>query len=109
VFGGSPAALSNQTTVLEKGDKAPPFGFQTDMLVPRAIRDEWGDFVWWDRSRNVPRAITRDQVGARRRRRPAARGTVEVTLLDGKKVACRPVFDLVKEYAAHFDPKTTRS
>ena len=33
-------------------------------------------------------------------------GAVEVTLADGKKVRCRPVFDLVKEYAAHFDPKT---
>ena len=34
-------------------------------------------------------------------------GVVEVTLADGKKVRCRPVFDLVREYAAHFDPKTT--
>ncbi|HET7903279.1 MAG TPA: molybdopterin oxidoreductase, partial [Candidatus Eisenbacteria bacterium] len=31
---------------------------------------------------------------------------VEVTLHDGKKVACRTVFDLVREYVAHFDPKT---
>ena len=30
-----------------------------------------------------------------------------VTLADGATVRCRPVFDLVKEYAAHFDPKTT--
>jgi len=34
-------------------------------------------------------------------------GSVEVTLAGGEKVPCRPVFDLVKEYAAHFDPKTT--
>jgi nitrate reductase alpha subunit len=38
---------------------------------------------------------------------PLLEGTVQVTLKDGKTVACRPVFDLVKEYAAHFDPKTT--
>ena len=32
---------------------------------------------------------------------------IAVTLAGGKKVRCRPVFDLVREYAAHFDPKTT--
>ncbi len=108
VFGGAPAALSNQTTVLKKGEKTPPPGFQTDMLVAEDVRNEWGDFVWWDRSRNVPRALTRDQVGAKSGvGNPLLEGTVEVTLTDGSKVACRPVFDLVKEYAAHFDPETT--
>ena len=28
-------------------------------------------------------------------------------LASGEKVRCRPVFDLVREYAAHFDPQTT--
>ncbi|HID75446.1 MAG TPA: hypothetical protein EYP56_05545 [Planctomycetaceae bacterium] len=33
-------------------------------------------------------------------------GEVEVTLADGNKVRCRPVFDLLRQYTAHFDPKT---
>lgn len=33
-------------------------------------------------------------------------GSIDVTLADGSKVKCRPVFDLVKEYTAHFTPQT---
>mgnify|MGYP003336551821 CR=1 FL=1 len=56
----------------------------------------------------APRAISRDEVGKYSKvQEPLLEGSVEVTLKDGKKVACRPVFDVVKEYLAHFDPKTT--
>lgn len=107
VFGGQPAVLKNQTKVLGPNDKEPPPGKQDDMLVPEALRNEWGDYVWWDTAAKVPRQLTRDDVGAHSAIGDALlEGAVEVQLADGKTIRCRPVFDLVKEYAAHFDPKT---
>ena len=38
---------------------------------------------------------------------PQLEGAVEVQLASGERVRCRPVFDLVREYAEHFDPQTT--
>src|SRR5581483_9987512 len=107
VFGGDPAPLSNQTTVLAPGEKAPPPAKQSDQILPAALRAEWGDYVWWDAAANAPQRLVRDAVGARSEVKDALlEGSVEVALQDGSKVRCRPVFDLVKEYAAHFDPKT---
>ncbi len=107
VFGGEPAVLENQTRVLAEGEKEPPPGSQRDILIPEKMRREWGDYVWWDKVEERPRAMTRDQVGERSLLGdPRLEGEVEVTLAGGTKVRCRPVFDLVKEYAAHFDPQT---
>ncbi|HWP66155.1 MAG TPA: molybdopterin-dependent oxidoreductase [Candidatus Limnocylindria bacterium] len=106
VFGGAPAPLDNQTRVLGPGEKPVPPGKQTDMLVPAGLRAEWGDYVWWDAAAGKPVALTRDQVGARSTIAAALlEGAVDVPLTDGSTVRCRPVFDLVREYAAHFDPK----
>jgi len=108
VFGGGFAKLANQTRVAKPGDAKEAPGFQRDQVVPEKLREEWGDHVWWDAAAKVPRAITRDEVGKLSSvRTPLLEGTVEVTLADGKKVACRPVFDVVRDYLAHFDPKTT--
>mgnify|MGYP005849996283 CR=1 FL=1 len=107
VFGHAPAPLSNQTRVLAEGEKAPPPGMHREMLLPAGLRAEWGDLVWWDRRRNTPPPITRDQVGKLSPvDEPLREGTVEVSLANGSTVRCRPVFDLLREYAAHFDPKT---
>ncbi len=71
------------------------------------MRNDWGDFVWWDKKANLPRAVTRDQVGKKSPvNDPLLEGNVEVTLQNGQKVKCRPVYDVLYEYAAHFDPKT---
>lgn len=108
VFGGGVAALSNQTRVVKAGETPPPPGMQTDILVPEALRQQWGDYVYWDRASQSAKPLTRDQVGAKSPvGDPLLEGVVEVTLKDGTKARCRPVFDLVQEYAAHFDPKTT--
>jgi nitrate reductase alpha subunit len=107
VFGGEPAPLENETQVLAAGDKPPPPGVQRDMLIPASLRAEWGDYVWWDRATGAPRRLTRDGVGAHSQiGDPLLEGAVEVALKDGTHVRCRPVFDLVREYAAHFDPQT---
>ena len=108
VFGGDDAPLGNQTRVLEPGEAPPAPGAQSEMLVPAALRREWGDFVYWDRASGQPRRLTRDEVGARSPvTDPQLDGAVEVQLASGARVRCRPVFDLVREYAAHFDPQTT--
>lgn len=108
VFGTPPAPLSNQTQVLGPGDRAPAPGFQRDILISQEMRNDWGDFVWWDSAGDEPKPATRDEVGARSRVRNALlKGSVEVRLQDGSTVSCRPVFDLVWEYAQHFTPEAT--
>ena len=106
VFGGQPANLK-WTRILKEGEKEPPAEQHIQSIVPEKLRLEWGDYIWWDKAGNAPKMLTRDDVGKNSKIGDALlEGTVEVTLADGKKVRCRPVFDLVKEYAAHFDPKT---
>jgi len=107
VFGGDPAVLK-QTFIVKEGEKEPPPIQQTTQnVVPEKLRAEWGDYVWWDTKSNSPKALTRDEVGKYSKVGEALlEGSIEVTLANGSKVKCRPVFDLVKEYAAHFDPKT---
>ena len=108
VFGGQLHVLKNQTKTVMKGDKVPPPGAQTDMLLPEELRKAWGDYVWWDRKSSKPEALARDQVGKYSPvADPLLEGSVEVTLKDGKKIVCRPIFDVILEYVKHFDPKTT--
>jgi nitrate reductase alpha subunit len=107
VFGGVPAELQGHTLLLQAGEKAPPPAAQTGHVIGAKLRSEWGDFVYWDRAGGKPQPLTRDEVGALSKiADPQLEGEVEVTLADGSSVRCRPVFDLVQEYAAHFDPKT---
>lgn len=107
VFGGGPSELK-QTLVVRQGEKEPPPIQQTAQnVVKEGLRNEWGDYVWWDTKTGSPQKLTRDNVGKNSNiAEPMLEGAVEVTLADGSKVRCRPVFDLIKEYAAHFDPKT---
>ncbi len=107
VFGGGPAELK-QTYIVKEGEKEPPPIQQgIKNIVPEKLRNEWGDYVVWDTKTGAPVALTRDDVGDNSKAGDAQlEGVVEVALADGSKVKCRPVFDLVKEYAAHFDPKT---
>jgi nitrate reductase / nitrite oxidoreductase, alpha subunit len=107
VFGGTPAPLSNETQVLADDDKGPPPLNQTDMLISESLRNEWGDFVWWDQDTGEPKQLTRDEVGDKSQVGNAMlEGEVNVQLADGSTVRCRPIFDMIQEYAAHFTPET---
>jgi nitrate reductase alpha subunit len=107
VFGTKPSALKNQTRVLREDEKEPPPAAQNDLIIPEKMRLEWGDYVWWDSKSGSPKPLTRDMVGKTSTVGDAQlEGAVEVSLASGQKVRCRPIFDLVREYAAHFDPKT---
>ena len=106
VFGTPPAPLK-LTRVLRPGEPEPPPAAQREMIAPEKLRLEWGDFVWWDRASNSPKPLTRDMVGKNSTVGDALlEGAVEVKLANGKSVRCRPVFDLIREYVSHFDPKT---
>lgn len=107
VFGPGLATLT-KTRVLKPGEVAPPPGSHREMLVPEAMRAEWGDYVYWNTRANAPKMVTRDDVGANSTiADPQLDGNVNVKLADGSTVRCRPVFDLIREYVAHFDPTTT--
>ncbi len=109
--GPAQAKLTNFTTVMEKGQTPPPPGAQMGQFVPSALRDQWGDAVIWDRKKNAPAVLTRDMVGVHFDKTgldPALEGEFEVTLADGKRVKCRPNFDLVKKYVMdNFSPAAT--
>ena len=107
VFGGGPAPLRNQTRILRQGESAGHPGSHSDQVIAESLRNEWGDAVWWDKKTGAPKLLTRDQVGRHSNvGDPLLEGEIEVTLADGQKVRCRPSFDVIKEYADHFDPKT---
>ncbi|HSK16231.1 MAG TPA: molybdopterin-dependent oxidoreductase [Gaiellaceae bacterium] len=110
--GREPAELENYVTVrpeaeIAAGAPAPPFTVASQ-LVTQELRDEWDDFVVWDRGERGPAPVTRDEVGARMNADPALEGTFEVELVDGTTVEARTVFDLLKEYLdGTFDLQTT--
>ena len=68
-----------QTQVLEQGQPVPPPGTHRDQVLPGALRDEWGDYVWWDARTSSPKSICRDEVGTRSSvADPQLEGAVEV-------------------------------
>jgi nitrate reductase alpha subunit len=111
--GPAAAALGNFTRVLAAGEQPPPPGRQTEQQIPAALRAEWGDGVVWDRRRGGPAPLTRDQVGVHFDQAgvdPQLEGEVEIALAGGKKIRCRPAFDLVKQYVMDsFSPAAVES
>jgi len=105
------AALTNFTRVLAPNEAPPAPGLQTQQLIPTALREQWGDAVVWDATRKAPVPLSRDQVGKffdASKIDPLLEGEVEVALADGKRVRCRPVFDLVRKYVVdNFSPEAT--
>jgi nitrate reductase alpha subunit len=94
------APLEQATVVAPDAPKPPAPVGQGTQLVGAQLREEWGDNVVWDARSGSPRAITRDQIGARVPTDidPALEGTFAVTLVDGKRVEVQPVFDVVRSY-----------
>lgn len=106
----APKPLTNYVRVLEDGEKPPPPYQQNAQLVPRKLREAWGDLVVWDAKAGAPAVISRDEVGARLAARgvePALEGRYPVQLASGETVEVQPVFELVRSYVLdNFDPKT---
>lgn len=112
VPGYRPAPLSNYARLAPaaelRGSPPPPPYTVGAQVIPAELREEWGDFVVWDRRASAPAVVTRDQVGSRFAVDCALTGEYRVTLADGRTVAARPVFDLLKQYLDDtFDLDTT--
>ena len=102
------ADLTNYVKVLKPGEAPPPFPLQSAQLIPQALREEWGDYLVWDRRTGKPMPITRDHVGDHFDQvgvDPALEGEFEITTTDGKSVKVRPLFELIRQYIFdNFDP-----
>lgn len=95
------APLSNFTEITTPETKLPPPAEQSAMYIPEELRNAWGDYMVWDKAANSPKATNHDQFGkffADTGIDPALEGEHEVTLVDGKKVKVRPLFDYLKQY-----------
>lgn len=102
------AALSNYVKVMKQGETPPPMAAHKEQYVPEAMRNEWGDYVVWDRKANGPVVINRDQVGKHftdLKKDVALEGKFKVKTIDGKEVEVRTVFDIIKEYLEEFTPE----
>jgi len=78
--------------------------------IPAPLREEWGDYVVWDKASNVPRAVTREDVGSKlleKKLDPALEGTFTAKMVDGTEVELKPVFQLYKELTSEYDIDTT--
>ncbi|OFW48713.1 MAG: molybdopterin oxidoreductase [Acidobacteria bacterium RIFCSPLOWO2_12_FULL_68_19] len=105
--------LGNFTRVMAKGEVPPPPGTHREQLIPAALREQWGDAVVWDRTRQAAVPLSRDAVGTHFDRAgldPQLEGEVTVRLKDGRDVRCRPTFDLVRQYVIdNFPPEATEA
>jgi nitrate reductase alpha subunit len=98
---GYTVAELKRTVILEEGEKVAPFA--TDVGAPavsRKRREAWGDFAVWDPKTGRPAAVSRDDIGEYFHARgvdPALEGEYTIEI-DGKSVAVRPVFDLIRDH-----------
>ncbi|MFQ5871735.1 MAG: molybdopterin-dependent oxidoreductase, partial [Candidatus Geothermarchaeales archaeon] len=77
--------------------------------IPTDLREEWGDFVVWDRNTDGPAVITRDDVGDRFTALgvdPALEGSFTLNTVDGKTVEAKPILQLYRELTAEYDVDT---
>ena len=111
LFGDPPAELGNFTKVFTNNETPPPPMRQQLQWIPKELRDEWGDFVAWDRRQNAPVKLTRDHVGENLSALPidpVLEGIFEVTLRDGQSVQVAPVFELIKKHLGrNYTPEIT--
>jgi nitrate reductase / nitrite oxidoreductase, alpha subunit len=106
-----PAELTNYVEMLDEGDQMPAPALQAQQYLPRGLRDEWGDYVVWDRAGDQPRVVSRDLVGERFAETgidPTLEGTFTVQTVAGESIEVRPVYDVLKLYLDdNFDLQTT--
>jgi len=68
-----------------------------------------GDFVVWDRKRNGPVAVTRDDIGetmARKGLEPALEGSFKIRLVDGKEIEVATLWTLYQTHLKDYDLDT---
>jgi nitrate reductase alpha subunit len=107
----TPKELQRTTVVKDKKDLPKPVHVnQPYAAITEAMREEWNDFVLWDKKSGGPVAVSRDEVGkyaAQKGWDPALEGSFEVNI--GKKtVRVETVFSLTKKHLMDtWTPATT--
>jgi nitrate reductase alpha subunit len=104
----TPSPLNNYVKVLKEGETPPPMPVHKEQYIPETMRNEWGDFVVWDKKAKTPAVITRDHVGKKfreLRKDIALTGRFKVKGIDGKEIEVRTVLDVIKEYLEEFTPE----
>lgn len=104
----SPSEIKNYVSVLGPGEKPPVPAKQGVQYISQEMREEWGDFVMWNKRTNAPVIINRDAVGKHFENlniQPVLEGQFTVTTTDGKQVEVRTVFDVLWEYIKEFTPR----
>ena len=99
VIPGYVNATLRTVQLIDAGEKVAQPAGQDRQIVPRDLREEWGDQVVWDTNSNGPKVVTHDDTGEHFPTDvdPALEGTYRVTLVDGSTVEVRPVFDAIKQ------------
>ncbi|MDA0999015.1 MAG: molybdopterin-dependent oxidoreductase [bacterium] len=72
--------------------------FKIHGLTPK-MREAVGDFMVWDKKKNAPAPITRDDVGrhvGEKNLDPALEGKFNVRTVDGKEIEVMPIFEVYK-------------
>jgi nitrate reductase alpha subunit len=111
VIPGFKASRERRDTIqVKKGQAAPPpIKAGGRQCISEELLDEWGSFVVWDKNKNSPAAVTRDDMGKYFKEKninPALEGAFEAKI-KGKKVKLRTVYSLTYQYIKeNFDPET---
>ena len=105
-----PKPLSNYIKILKDNDKPDSVLKQAVPFVEESIRNEWGDFLVWDKKSNKTVILSRDDYGkefTRKEISPALEGEFKVKTYDGKRIKVQPVFSILQQYIIdNFDPDT---
>lgn len=103
-----PKELKKYISVLKEGEKPGGSLKQPQPYVSENLRNEWSDFLVWDKTKNEPKAISRDEYGNDADTSfYSLEGKFKVKTLDGKEVEVQPVFEHVRKYILeNFDPAT---
>ncbi len=80
--------------------------FAQQGLTPEDYERLGYDFVVWDRRKDGPVPVTRDEVGRRMRADPALEGRFRVRLVDGRQVEVVPLWQLYREHLRDYDLET---
>jgi nitrate reductase alpha subunit len=99
--GFKPPEERRDTKVIAKGEKTPP-GVKAGgaQCISEELLDQWGSFVVWDKDKDAPAAVTRDDVGQYFETvgvDPELDGEYDVEI-EGKKVKARTVYSLISQY-----------
>ena len=91
-----------------KAQSLPKDGFTTKWMK-NFNRDMLPDFTVWDTNTDKPVAITREDIGAKMRKKnidPALDGVFDIKLVSGKTITAMPLYEMYKIHLKDYDVDT---